>query len=103
MRRRLLDPSSGAARTGSDFLERGGSAFSLESLDGTHDSRRSSKSSTLKSIQHFGAAIRRPLAGVLNSKARSLTWAGAELGMLAFFANAIMVSSRPGFHLPKTC
>ena len=56
-----------------------------------HD-RRGSKSGAVNSIQKFGAAVRRPLAGVLNSKARNMTWAGAELGMLAFFANAIMVS-----------
>ena len=63
----------------------------MESFDGVHD-RRASRSGVVCSIQRFGAAVRRPLAGVLNSKARSLTWAGAELGMLAFFANAIMVS-----------
>ena len=110
VRRRLLDPSpppSRADRAGSDFLERGGSTFSLESFDGVHD-RRASKSGAMNSIQKFGAAVRRPLAGVLNSKARNMTWAGAELGMLAFFANAIMVSHAPliaPWHYParKSC
>lgn len=105
VRRRLLDPSSGgerAERYGSDMLERGGSTFSLESFDGAHE-RRGSKSGAMGSIRNFGAAVRRPLAGVLNSKARSLTWAGAELGMLAFFANAIMVSPlHPNMGLDNT-
>ena len=74
------------------MLERGGSTFSLESFDGGVPERRAPKSGAVGSIQSFASAVRRPLAGVLNSKARSLTWAGAELGMLAFFANAIMVS-----------
>ena len=91
VRRRLLDPSSGMERHGSDMLERGGSTFSLESFDGGVHERRAPKSGAVGSIQSFASAVRRPLAGVLNSKARSLTWAGAELGMLAFFANAIMV------------
>lgn len=95
VRRRLLDgSSSGAEHAGSDLLERGGSTFSLESVDGVHE-RRGSRSGAVRSIQNFGAAIRRPLAHILNSKARSLVWAGAELGMLAFFANAIMVGRNP--------
>lgn len=76
---------------GSDLLERGGSTFSLESFDGGVPERRAQRSGPVGSIQSFASAVRQPLAGVLNSKARSLTWAGAELGMLAFFANAIMV------------
>ena len=35
---------------------------------------------------------RRPLAAKLNAKYPSMWWSGAELGLLAFAANAVMVS-----------
>lgn len=35
---------------------------------------------------------RQPLAKRLNARFRSMRWAGAELGLLAFLANAVMVS-----------
>ena len=69
----------------------------MESFDGMHE-KRGSTSGAVRSMRNFGAAARRPLARILNSKARSLVWAGAELGMLAFFANAIMVGRHPFCH-----
>ncbi len=36
---------------------------------------------------------RQPLAKRLNARFRSMRWAGAELGLLAFAANAVMVST----------
>ncbi len=45
----------------------------------------------------LGARIGRPLASALNSRAKNLRWAGAELGLLAFLANSVMVGP---MHLP---
>ncbi|EIE27659.1 hypothetical protein COCSUDRAFT_39263 [Coccomyxa subellipsoidea C-169] len=39
----------------------------------------------------LGARIGRPLARALNSRAKNLRWAGAELGLLAFLANSVMI------------
>lgn len=39
----------------------------------------------------LGSRVRAPLAGALNVRARNLRWAGAELGLLAFLANSVMV------------
>lgn len=47
----------------------------------------------MQPLRRLGGRLRRPLAGVLNSRAKSLRWAGAELGLLAFLANSVMVSA----------
>lgn len=45
----------------------------------------------MQPLLRLGARIGKPLANILNSRAKSLRWAGAELGLLAFLANSVMV------------
>lgn len=47
----------------------------------------------MQPLLRLGARIGKPLAKLLNSRAKSLRWAGAELGLLAFLANSVMVGS----------
>ncbi|CAL8463602.1 g3136 [Coccomyxa elongata] len=98
----------GIRRRGSDtqgLLERNGSSYSALSVesavlqDSSSEGRKrgmvgrmyESARPAMQPLRRLGGRLRRPLAGVLNSRAKSLRWAGAELGLLAFLANSVMI------------
>ncbi|BDA48535.1 hypothetical protein COCOBI_12-2150 [Coccomyxa sp. Obi] len=100
----------GMRRRGSDtdgLLERNGSTFSALSVDSAVLQDSSSEGRVrsrgmvgrmyesarpaMQPLKRLGGRLSRPLASLLNSRAKSLRWAGAELGLLAFLANSVMI------------
>ena len=65
---------------------RGGYPFDLPARQGF---RGGGAAARLRGIVE---GARRPLAAQLNAKYPSMWWSGAELGLIAFAANAVMVS-----------